>query len=56
MQITESFSSNMQGRTPLEYLTGNTRDILQYFDFGFYDRVWPKEDAGLGEKELGIFL
>jgi hypothetical protein len=56
MQITASFASNLQGRTPLEALTGETPDISQYLDFGFYDRVWFKEDAGLGEIKLGRFL
>ena len=56
MKITASFASNLQGRTPLEALTGETPDISQYFDFGFYDRVWFKEDTGLGETKLARFL
>ena len=56
MQITASFAADLQGRTPLEALTGETPDISQYLDFGFYDRVWFKEDAGLGETKLGRFL
>ena len=56
MRITASFSANRQGRTPLEALTGETPDISQYLDFGFYDRVWFKEDAGLGETKLGRSL
>ena len=56
MQITASFAANLQGRTPLEALTGETPDISQYLDFGFYDRVWFKEDAGLGETKLARFL
>ena len=36
MQITASFASDLQGRTPLEALTGETPDISQYLDFGFY--------------------
>ena len=31
-------------------------DISQYLDFGFYDIVWFKEDAGLGKTKFGIFL
>ena len=50
------FAADPQGMTPLEALTGETPDISQYMDFGFYDRVWFKEDAGLGETKLGIFL
>ena len=56
MQITASFAANLQGRTPLEALTVETPDISQYLDFGFYDRVWFKEDAGLGETKLARFL
>ena len=40
MKITASFASNLQGRTPLEALTGETLDISQFLDFGFYDRFW----------------
>ena len=53
---TASFAVDIQGRTPLEALTGETPDISQYLDFGFYNRVWFKEDAGLGETKLGRFL
>ena len=56
MQITASFATDLQGRTPLEALTGETPDISKYLDFGFYDRVRFKEDSGLGEIKLGRFL
>ena len=56
MKLTASFAANLQGRTPLEALTGETPDISKYLDFGFYDQVWLKEDAGLGEIKLGRFL
>ena len=56
MKITASFVADLQVRTILEALTGETPDISQYLDFGFYDRVWFKEDAGLGETKLGRFL
>ena len=35
MQITASFAADLQVRTPLEALTGETPDISQYLDFGF---------------------
>ena len=56
MQITASFVSDPQGRTPLEALTGETPDIYQYLYFGFHNQVWLKKDAGIGETKLGIFL
>ena len=34
-------------------LTGETPDISQYLDFGFYDWVWYKENAGLDIPRLG---
>ena len=48
MHISASFSANLQGRTTLEALTGETPDISQYLEFVFYDRVWLKEDVGIG--------
>ena len=56
MKITASFAADLQGRTPLETLTGETLDISQYLDFGFYDQVCFKEYVGLGETKLGKFL
>ena len=56
MQITASFAADLQEKTMLEELTGKTPDISQYLDFGFYDLVWFKEDAGLGETKIGRFL
>ena len=40
----------------MELLTGETHNISEYLDFGWYDRVWYKEDAGLGETKIGRFL
>ena len=56
MQITASTAGNFQGRTPLEFLTGEAPEISEYLDFGWYDRVWYKEDTGHGETNLGRFL
>ena len=55
-QTKGSFDENIQGRTPLEALTVEMPDISQYLDFVFYDRVWFKEDAGLGETKLARFV
>ena len=40
----------------MEALNGETPDISLYLDFGFYDRVWFKKYAGLGETKIGRFL
>ena len=37
-------------------MTGETVDISEYLDFGFYDWVWFREIAGLGETKLGKWL
>ena len=56
MNITASNSGDMNGRTPLELISGETPDISEYLDFGFYERVWFREHAGLGPTKLGRFL
>ena len=56
MQITESFSADLLGRKSFEALTGEIPYISQYLYFCFHDPVWFKEDAGIGETRLGIFL
>ena len=45
-----------KGRTPLEMITGKTPDISEYLDFGFYDWVTFRQNAGLGPLELGRWL
>ena len=37
MQRTASWSGSLEGRPPLEVLTGESLDISEYLDFGFYD-------------------
>jgi hypothetical protein len=56
MRLTTSYVGRLQWRTPLEAITGETPDISEYLDFGFYDLMWFKENAGLGETQLGRFL
>ena len=56
MQLTASLAEKLQGRTPLELITGETPDISEYLYFGGYDRVWYKQGAGLRETKLGRFL
>ena len=48
-QLTASHAGRLQGRTSLELMTGKTTDISEYLYFGWYVRVWFKEDAGLRE-------
>lgn len=49
-------SKYCKGRTPIKIITGETPDISEYTDFGFYDFVTFKQNAGLGEPELGRWL
>ena len=46
----------MDGGVLLEKITGETGDISDYLDFGFYDQVWFHENSGLGEWGLGCWL
>ena len=56
MQLTASNAAGLEGKTPLGKLTGETPDISQYLDFGWYDWVWFKENAGLDVPRIGRFL
>lgn len=54
--VTVTSSHYAQGRTPLEIVTGETPDISEYFDFGFYDWVTFKSNGGVGGEEIGRWL
>ena len=53
MALTSNSSFNLDGRTPMKQITGKTPDISEYLDFGFYDWIWYKDNAGLGENKIG---
>ena len=46
----------MNRRTPLEIITGETPDVSEDPDFGFYDRINYRTNAGLGQPEIGRWL
>jgi hypothetical protein len=56
MQRTSTTAGGLRGNCPLQEVTGETIDISEYLDFGFYDHVWYKENAGLGETSIGRWL
>ena len=56
MQLAASYAAWLNGKTPLGAITGETPDISQYLDFGWYDWVWYKENAGLDVPRIGKFL
>ena len=51
-----SSSKYATGRTPLEMLTGETPDISEYLDFGFYEWFLFRSSTGLGEPSIGRWL
>ena len=56
MSLTHSSAGSISGCIPLENVTGETPDISEYLDLGFYDHVWYKDNAGLGETMPGRWL
>ena len=56
MQRTYVRGHRIDGGVPLQSVTGETIDISEYLDFGFYDKVWYHENAGLGEPMPGRWL
>ena len=56
MQHTASRPGRLNGRTPVEFVTGDLPDIAELLDFAFYDQYWYKENSGLGETHIGKWL
>ena len=44
--MTANSSRMLKGWTSLDKVTGETPDISEYLDFGFYDYVWFIENPG----------
>jgi hypothetical protein len=56
MLLTSNSSFSLDGQMPMEKVTSKTPNISKYLDFGFYDWVWYKENAGLGKNCIGQWL
>jgi len=56
MRLTHTTAGGMNGCIPTEKVTGETPDISEHLDFGFYDRVWHFDNAGLGPEMPGRWL
>jgi hypothetical protein len=56
MQRTSTQAGGLRGACPLEEVTGETVHISEYLDFGFYDHLSFKENAGLGATQIGRWL
>ena len=54
--LTVNSSRYSDGKTPLEIITGETPDLSEYLDFGFYDWVTYQNNDGLGVPEVGRWL
>ena len=54
--LTYSSAGSIEGSIPITQVTGETGDISEYLDFGFYDQVWWKDNAGVSEFEPGRWL
>ena len=56
MSLTHSSAGSLEGNIPITNVTGETADISEYLDFGFYDQVWYKDNAGLSPFEPARWL
>ena len=56
MSRTYSAAGELHGNIPITTVTGETEDISEYLDFGFYDKVWYKDNAGLDPAQAGRWL
>jgi hypothetical protein len=54
--VTTNSSRYFDNRTPFEIITGEMPDISEYLDFGIYDWVLFKTNAGVAPPELGRWL
>ena len=55
-KLSVSRSRYAKGRTALQIITVETPDISEYLDFGFYDWVPYRTNAGLGELSIGKWI
>jgi hypothetical protein len=56
MSLTANSSVALEGRTPIEQITGETPDISEYLDFGFYDWCGTRIMQGLAKTCSGAGL
>ena len=54
--LTVNSSRYSNGRIPIECITGDTPDVSEYIDFGFYDWVMYRQNAGLDKPKIGIWI
>ena len=56
MSRANSAAGEITGSIPITKVTGETEDISEFLDFGFYDKVWYRDNAGLGPELPGRWL
>jgi hypothetical protein len=56
MSRTHIRAQRIDGGIPLEKVTGETIDTSNYLDFGLYDHVVYRDNAGLSEPKIGRWL
>ena len=56
MLLTSTHAGGLNEIFPLKGITGETPEILEYLDFGFYDRCWYHYNAGLIPPPVGRWL
>lgn len=56
MSRTHLRAHRVDGGIPLQKITGETVDIANYLEFGFYDRVWYRDNVGTAELLPGRWL
>ena len=56
MPMTHTTVGGLDGSIPITRVTGETTDISEYLDFGYYDKVWYRDNAGLDETKPGRWL
>ena len=54
--LTFTQAGSLDGCIPIQNVTGETPDISEYLDFGFYDPIWYKDNAGASPFEPGRWL
>jgi len=56
MSMLHISSGGIDRSMPITNVTGETADISEYLDFGFYDKIWYRDNAGLGPLLPGRWL
>ena len=54
--LTHSSAGKLEWAVPLTEVTGETYDIYEYLDFGFYEKICFKDNTGFSTFEPGCLL